>query len=108
MVVDDDDIRRFICIALEMDGRFTVVESACSARQAVDAVSRQQPDAVLLDLTLPDNQGLSALRRIHATVPACRIVVFTGRADVDLERVRDAGGSAVVIRGDAGAMQAPD
>src|SRR5687767_11161606 len=101
VVDDDDDVRRFVCIALEMDGRFAVVESAGSARQAVDAVSRQQPDAVLLDLTLPDDQGLSVVRRIHATAPTCRVVVFTGRADVDLARVRDAGGAAIVMKGEA-------
>lgn len=89
MVVDvDDDVRRFACIALEMDGRFSVVEAMSSTSEAVEVVSRHQPDAVVLALTGADG-GLGMLGRLHAAVPSCRLVVFNRRTERDPERPRD-------------------
>lgn len=42
-------------------------------------------DAILLDLSLPDGEGLDTVRRTHAAAPSVPIVVFTGRQDAALE-----------------------
>ena len=49
-----------------VDGRFTVVADAHSARQALRAAEELSPDLVLLDIHLPDMSGLEVLQRLRA------------------------------------------
>lgn len=49
--------------------------------QALAAVATFQPEAVLLDLGLPDSQGVDTFRRLKSLVAADRIVVLTGNAN---------------------------
>jgi len=63
LVVDDDlQLRRFLRTTLAGHGH-SVVEAG-SVAEAVDAVGRVQPAVILLDLGLPDGDGLAVLRRI--------------------------------------------
>lgn len=64
LIVDDDDaIRRFLRIALTGEG-YQVLE-ASSGQQAIKFVREHQPDAVLLDLGLPDLDGLEVTRQVR-------------------------------------------
>lgn len=79
LIIDDETpIRRFLRVALEADGH-SVVEAA-SARAGIDAVALESPAAVILDLGLPDADGLSVLRAIRewSQVP---VLVLSVRAD---------------------------
>ncbi len=86
LLVDDDaGIRRTLGMGLELEG-FTVVP-ASGGRAALEAVASVKPDAMLLDLTMPDLDGLEVLERLRAggaDVPVC---VLSARDDVD-DRVR--------------------
>lgn len=76
VVVDDEPaIRRLLRAALERAG-YAVVEVG-SAREALSAVSIDRPDAVLLDLGLPDRDGLEILPLIAKSGPA--LVVISAR-----------------------------
>ena len=77
LVVDDDaQLRRFLRTTLVGHGH-TVVETA-SVADALDAIGRSRPDVVLLDLGLPDGDGLEVLRSL---APADRppIIVLSAR-----------------------------
>lgn len=104
VVDDDDDLRRFVSLALDLDGRFEIVGSAATAKAGVREVERLRPDAELLDLTLPDvapDRGLDVVTEIRELVPRGAVVVFTGREHEHLdERVHAAGGTALVTKGD--------
>ena len=64
LVIDDEiQIRRFIKVALAPHG-FAVAEAA-TGREGIEAVARLQPDGVILDLGLPDTDGLIVLRAIR-------------------------------------------
>jgi DNA-binding response OmpR family regulator len=82
LLVDDDaGIRRTLAIGLELEG-FAVV-AASGGRAALEAVTATRPDAMLLDLTMPDLDGLEVLRRLRGAghdVPVC---VLSARDDVD-------------------------
>lgn len=106
VVVDDnEDIRGFVSVALELDGRFEIAASVATASAAIREIARLRPDGVLLDLTLPDveaDRGVDVVTAIRELVPRSVLVVFTGRADDRLEeRVLAAGGTALVTKGDS-------
>ena len=77
LIVDDEpQIRRLLRVALEADGN-EVVE-AMTGRDAVAAVARERPEAVILDLGLPDEDGHAVLRRVRE-FSAVPVIVLSGR-----------------------------
>ena len=79
LVVDDEPaIRRLLRTTLAAQG-WRVVEAASGA-EALDAVAAAAPDVVLLDLGLPDLDGMEVLRRLRAG-SAVPMVVLTARED---------------------------
>ena len=79
LVVDDEaGIRRVLRAYLEADA-FTVVEAA-TGEAALTELRRERPDVVLLDVMLPDMDGLEVLRRIRAT-SGVGVVLVTARAE---------------------------
>ena len=82
LLVDDDPaIRRSVADFLDLEG-FSVVP-ASGGRAALEAADRVDPAVVLLDLTMPDLDGLEVLTRLRAggnDVPVC---ILSGRDDVD-------------------------
>lgn len=58
------------------------VNTAHSARQAIDLLSRQQFGLALVDLKLPDGDGISLLRQIKANQPGCQVIIMTGFSTV--------------------------
>ncbi|MEO8259271.1 MAG: sigma-54 dependent transcriptional regulator [Acidobacteriota bacterium] len=61
---------------------FTVI-SRSSARAALADLPRLKPDAVMVDLRLPDLNGLDVMRAIHDIDPTCQIILMTGHGSVD-------------------------
>ena len=90
LVVDDEvQIRRFLRAGLELDG-FSVQDAETGA-DALRWATLKPPDLVILDLGLPDAEGLEAVRRAHAAAPSVALVVLTGLDDESLaaESVRE-------------------
>lgn len=84
IVVDDEAaIRRVLRAYLERDG--FEVEEAADGTQTLDATRRRRPDALLLDIGLPDLDGLEVMRRARQTYPDLPVLLVTARAEeVDL------------------------
>jgi two-component system invasion response regulator UvrY len=58
------------------------------------------PDLVVMDLSMPDIDGIEAMRRIHKAKPELPIVILTAHADPGVEReARDAGAAGFVAKG---------
>lgn len=78
VVVDDHDVARLGLIAiLESIPGIQVVAEATDAPRAIDAVRYYQPDLVLMDVRMPDTEGLAAARQIRASWPSTRVVMVS-------------------------------
>jgi DNA-binding response OmpR family regulator len=93
LVEDDAAIRRTVASGLELEG-FAVV-SASGGRPALEAVASVRPAVMLLDLTMPDLDGLEVLRRLRAAGDDLPVCVLSAREQVadrvlGLETVADA------------------
>ena len=80
VVVCDDvpELRELARMALEEAGDMKVVAEAGDGREAIDLIERHQPDVVVLDLSMPEMDGLEAIPLIHQVAPVTEIVVFSG------------------------------
>jgi DNA-binding NarL/FixJ family response regulator len=77
LVVDDQElVRAGFCVILEAAG-FTVAGEAGDGAQAVELVSHERPDVVLMDIRMPVMDGLEATRLIVAGPGAPKVVILT-------------------------------
>jgi two-component system OmpR family response regulator len=82
LVVDDEvNIAELIAMALRYEG--WQVETAHTGTKAVSAAKDFQPDAVVLDMMLPDFNGMEVLRRMRGTDPGVPVVFLTARDAVE-------------------------
>jgi diguanylate cyclase (GGDEF)-like protein/PAS domain S-box-containing protein len=81
VVIADDEVahRTAVKRILQRSGRFTVVGEAGDGQQAVALAEREQPDLVVLDLSMPRMDGLEALPRILAGSPRTKVALLSGR-----------------------------
>jgi DNA-binding NarL/FixJ family response regulator len=78
LIADDHPIVREGLIAvLETQPDFEIAGEASSGAQAVERAAALRPDVMLLDLELPELDGVAALRAIRAADPAARVIIFT-------------------------------
>ncbi len=78
-VADDvPDMRALVRFALEEDPDFVVVGEAGNGVGAVDGVAKTSPDVILLDLSMPDLDGLEVIPYVVERAPHTGIVVFSG------------------------------
>lgn len=74
---DSAQIRELVRTVLEHGGNEVVAE-ADNGLKAIEAAEREQPDVVLLDLSMPVMDGLEAMPEIRRVAPDARIVVLSG------------------------------
>lgn len=100
LVVDDEPmIVDLVCELLEAAGYETC--SAGDTREALEAMDGKPMDAVLLDVWLPDEDGLTFLQRLKALHPALPVIMITGAGyDEDLmKKALHQGAAAYVSKG---------
>jgi DNA-binding NarL/FixJ family response regulator len=77
LIVDDHPLTREALASLLQQHGFEIAGHAEDGSEAVDQARALSPDLVLLDLTMPGTDGLTALPRIRDAAPSCEVVVLT-------------------------------
>jgi DNA-binding NarL/FixJ family response regulator len=77
LVVDDHPLTRDALAALLAQGGFEVVGEAADGSDALELARSLQPDLILLDLSMPGLDGLSALPHLRQAAPGSEVVVLT-------------------------------
>jgi DNA-binding NarL/FixJ family response regulator len=103
VVVDDHAVvRRGVRALLESQPGWEVSAEATTGREAVDVAKRLQPDIVVMDLSLPELNGLDATRQILKESPRTEVLVLTMHHSEELARnVLQAGARGYILKSDA-------
>src|SRR5437879_2123312 len=82
MLVDDHAVvRQGLRSFLELQPDIEVVGEAAGARDGVQLAARLSPDVVLMDLLMPDEDGVDAIRALRDVAPRVRVLVLTSYLD---------------------------
>jgi len=103
LIADDHAaVRRGIRALLEWHGEWTVCGEASDGNEAIEQARRFRPDVVLLDMTMPNLNGLQAVREIKRVAPAAQVLMLTMHASDQLaQEVRRAGAAGVIFKSQA-------
>lgn len=103
IIVDDHAIvRRGVRVLLESQPGWEVTGEAATGREAVDLAKRLRPDVVVMDVSLPELNGLDATRQILKDTPRTEVLVLTMHHSEELARnVLQAGARGYVLKSDA-------
>jgi DNA-binding NarL/FixJ family response regulator len=102
IVICDDvpELRQLVRFALEEDLEQVVVGEASDGVEAVERVRDLRPDVVVLDLSMPEMDGLQAITEMVEAAPRTGIVVFTGFANPGMrDQALSPGADAYVEKG---------
>jgi CheY-like chemotaxis protein len=85
LVVDDEDnIRTLVQTMLKQEGRQVVL--AARGKEAIAMFKKERPNLTILDIDMPDIDGITVLREIRTIDPLARVMVFTGGESPSVER----------------------
>lgn len=89
---DHTVVRQGLCSLLKADGHFTVVGEAKNGREAVEKAQLLRPDIILMDIAMPELNGLEATRQILVANPAAKVIILSAYSDeVYVARMNEAG-----------------
>ena len=100
IVDDEDDIREVAKVSLEMVGGLEVL-TACSGSEAIEKAKAELPDAILLDVMMPDMDGPTTFQKIQADAAIQHIPVIFLTAKVqanDHRKFAELGVSGVIAK----------
>lgn len=97
LIVDDtNSLRSLLCTLLRHEGMNVIGDLGCG-RSVLTCVERSQPDIVCLDYDLPDTDGLTLLKQVHAAHPDVAVVMITGSGGASLRAEAAEAGAAGFI-----------
>jgi len=104
LLADDHDLTRAgLRYLLEKQKEWSVCGEAPNGRAAVELAEKVRPDVAILDMSMPELNGVEATRQILKKLPGTKILIYTMH---ETERIildaLDAGASGIVLKSDAG------
>jgi DNA-binding NarL/FixJ family response regulator len=109
LLADDHDlIRRGLRPLLEAEWGWEICGEAVNGRQAVEMAAKLTPDVVVLDVGMPELNGIEATRQIKMARPATEVLILTGQENDELvHRILAAGARGYMRKSDAGTQIVP-
>ena len=102
LVADDHDVvRKGVRTVLEEKSGWEVVAEASDGREAVEKAKLVQPDVTILDLSMPELNGLDAAREILKTVPTKVLFLTMHDSDQLIRQTLEAGARGYLLKSDA-------
>ena len=103
LIADDHPVFRFGLRALiQTEPGMEVVGEASTGNQAVELAESLKPDVVLMDLNMPDGDGITATRQICSRYPDIHVLVVTMIEDDTVIQAIQAGASGYILKGEEG------
>jgi DNA-binding NarL/FixJ family response regulator len=97
---DQAGFRQLVAVVLGLESGIEIVGEAADGREAVALAKTLQPDVLLLDIAMPEMDGLEALPRVLEVSPSTQVVMLTGVTAASIrERALAAGASAFIEKG---------
>lgn len=100
LIADDHPVvRTGIHGMLAGQAGFSVVGEASNGAEAVAMALRLQPDVVLMDLRMPEMDGIAAVKQLSEALPATRVLILTSyESDYDVRAALDAGANGYLLK----------
>ena len=100
MIVDDHPVvRQGLRAMLSSEPDIRVQGMAASAREAISLIEREQPDVVLMDLRMPEMEGIEAIKKLRCISPNIKILVLTNYgSDEYIVRATQAGAMGYLLK----------
>ena len=99
LVEDHETVREGLRLLLDSQSDMEVVAEACDGRAAEEFIERFRPHVVVMDLSMPDMNGLHATQAIKRSHPGTAIVALTRHDDAPfVDELKKAGASAYVLK----------
>jgi len=104
LIADDHEIvRRGLRALLESQPEWVVIDEAVHGREAVEKASKLHPDVVVLDISMPQLNGLEAARQILKEMPKTEVLILTVHESEQVVReILKTGARGYVLKSDAG------
>jgi len=77
LVCDDHEVIRTGLASLMAGSGIEIIAEAASGKEAVEKAEKHRPDVILLDIRMPDMDGLATLEKLRAKMPDCRVVMLS-------------------------------
>jgi DNA-binding NarL/FixJ family response regulator len=103
LIADDHElVRRGLVALLQAHEGWEICGEASDGREAVEKAKQLKPDVVILDVGMPNLNGLAATRQLSRQDPHCKIIVLTiTDTDQIVQEALDAGARGFVLKSDA-------
>ncbi len=102
LIADDHSlVRRGVRALLESRPGWHVCGEAVNGKEAIEQAKRLKPDTIVMDISMPEMNGLEATRYIRGAMPECEVVVLSMHESEEMAReVMKAGARAFVLKSD--------
>jgi DNA-binding NarL/FixJ family response regulator len=97
IVIADDHPSVLDAFCRMLHGGCEIVATAPGGNAAVEAVTRLRPDVLIVDLMMPDIDGLEVCRRVKLAVPQTAVIIVTAFDDADVQAVALQNGAAAYV-----------
>jgi len=99
LIVDDDHMIRMYLRVMLAELNFHDIHEAGNGEKAIKMAEQHQPELVLLDINLPDCDGIDLLEKLRTLIPDSKIMIVSSEATVDrIKMATDRGSIGFIVK----------